>query len=251
MSSSQFDEAMAWQWLPVGQQPTVTFNPSVGQAVTVLLDASSPVLSGGYGGWETVDRPKRVSMTRFKGPAPFAQDIAVMFDSWIDGDSVEYDIMNLEHMAEQPGALEEPPKVTLGGMALRKDLTWIITDLTFSDTVVIWDFATNGVPVRLRQAVVVHLLQYVTDDVILTPAAPAVTPGKKKTRKIVAPGGGGGMTLKQISQVVYGTPDKFYIIAETNPPVSKLNPGRDPVPAGTHLSIPDLNGGFPTMWIVP
>lgn len=216
---------------------TVTFTTDSGVELTVLLGEASPIITDGYGGWSSIARPKRVGLTRYAGRNPFKQDIAIMFDGWRESISQESRISTLEFMATQPDDLSEPPKITLSGQALKTDLTWVI------DPGIDWDSSSiilvNGS--RMRAAAVVHLLEFVDDSIITTPAAP-VTTGKKKhvpIKKIVTPK---GMTLKQIAQIVYGDPDKYMLIVNANPFIS-TDPRRV-IPAGTPLLTP--GGNVPT-----
>jgi hypothetical protein len=225
---------------------SVTLIANTGITVTCPLDAGSPVLTDGFGGWETVDRPKRPGITRFKGKSPFKQDIAILFDGWIEGTSQEHNITTLMRMGEQPGDLQEPPKIRLIGMALRKDLIWVIDSLDFDSTNVIWDFSASGSPVRVRQAVTIHLLQYVPDSIVTTPAAPSVTPGTAKPTRITTPH---GMTGKQLAQLYYGSPDQWYKIIWANPQLD--HDSRKLIPSGTKISIPDPKTNIPRTITVP
>jgi nucleoid-associated protein YgaU len=212
----------------------VTFNPDKGPSVTVGVDAQTPVLTGGFGGWETVDRPRRTSMVRYKGRTPFTQDISIMFDGWIDGISQESDIRNLERMAVQPKPLEEPAKIRLAGMALRKDLTWVIDSLDYDTDKTIWDDVGKG-PVRLRQAMVVHLTQFIDDAILVTAATPAIINAKPTKRRVVH-----GITLRALAQEEYGDPDGWQEIWMAN--VWLDNSPRAIIPNGTRVTIPAWHG---------
>src|SRR5438046_10117005 len=104
----------------------VTFRSDSGLIVRALLGEASPVLTSGFGGWEVVDRPKRIGMTRFKGTDPFRQDIAILLDGYADNVSQESKVSRLQMMARQPDVLQQPPTIKLEGMAQRTDLVWII-----------------------------------------------------------------------------------------------------------------------------
>lgn len=224
----------------------VSLQADDGTVISVLLDAASPKLTDGFGGWETVDRPRRVALTRFKGINPVRQDLAILFEGVNEGKSQEVAITNLERMAQQTGDLSEPAKITLGGTALRKDLTWVIESIDMDDQRTMWT-KQGGFPVRIRQAAVVHLLEFVDDSVIVTAPSPAVmakpSPGGKT---LTTPQ---GMTLKQIAALEYNDPDKYTLIIDANPWIST-----DPrvlIMPGTPLFIPAVNGGWPSSFIVP
>lgn len=213
---------------------SVSFTSDDGLSVTALLDADSPTLSGGYGGWEVVDRPKRVGLTRFKGRNPFRQDIPIIFDGYKESHSQESKIERLEKMALQPNVMEEPRKITVDGQAHRTELTWIIEDIEWDKGNVIWSPEGDSA-VRLRQAAIVKLLQYVDDDVIITKTSPAVVSkgsDKGSTNKPVPQ----GMSMRQLALWAYGDADMYLTIFFANP---WLNP--DPrviIPAGTFVAIP-------------
>lgn len=219
---------------------TVTFNPEVGASVTVLADAAAAILSNGFGGWETVDRPRRASLVRFKGRGPFKQDIAVLFDGVASRKSQETDIRNLEAMGTQPGDLQLPPRLKVSGLAYKTSLWWVIDDITWDSQDVI-KMDISGRPARVRQAGVVHLLEFIDDKVITTPAQPKVN---HPVKKVTVPD---GMTLKQIAQMIYGDPDKWFIIYQNNLEVIPIPDPRQFIPKGTALVTP--GGNVPTFTV--
>lgn len=225
----------------------VTLTADNGLELTLLLDEASPVITDGYGGWETVSRPKRVALTRYAGRNPVKQDIAFMFDGWGEGISQEPQIGALELMSVAPGDLAEPPKITLSGMALKTELTWVVDSIDWDNQETIWSRVNSDGPVRLRQKGVLHLIEFVDDTVITTPAQPVVLQGKKgPAKKITTPD---GMTIKQVAQLVYNDPDKWMIIYNANPELALSADPRQFIPAGTVLIVPNSNVG-PT-FVVP
>ena len=211
---------------------SVTFKSVRGQEVTVQNGEASPVLFDGAVTWDTVARPKRVAVTRFAGRNPLRQDIAILFDGLLDRTSQEGKIEKLYRMSTQPSV------VHVSGHALRTDLDWVFNGtMDWDDTDVIWD-TLGKERVRLRQAVTVHLIEYVPDTVIETPAAPKVTKNKPKHHVPASK----GMTLKAITIMEYGDPDKWRIIKNANFPVLVAATPRTVVPAGTILKIPEPDG---------
>lgn len=206
----------------------VTFTSDNGLQVTVLHDAAAN-MTGGFGGWEVIERPKRVAMTRFKGKDPFRMDVPVLFDGWTDDESQEIAIATLARMAEQPGEMQQPPTLMIEGAVPREDLTWVIETIDWDNQRTIYDMQ-GGVQVRLRQAAVVHLLQFVDDDVISTPPTLAVV--KPKTAVKLVPGA--GKTLKQLAAIEYGNPDLWTLIADAN----GIRDPRKPIPATTTIKVP-------------
>jgi len=203
-----------------------------GITLTVLLGDGSPVLTGGVTTWDTVTRPKRTSMTRFSGRAPFGQDIPVMFDGLTNdppNDNQEDRISKLETLARGPHV------VSLGGVALHQELDWVFSGIDWDNQHTIWRRGKNGA-FRIRQAATVHLLQYIKDVVRKTPAEPKV--GKDPSTKTTVPK---GMTLKQIANIEFGDPDKWHRLVIDNPILTILgldNP-RSFLPAGFALTVYD------------
>lgn len=128
--------------------------------VSVLRGDAPPTITGGYGGWDTVARPRRQSLTVWNGRDPFTMTFDLIFDAYIAGTSVETPVSILERMALPPRAGAEPPIVRVAGALPHKDLTWVIaTDgLAWGDS--LW--SPRGF--RTRQAVTVKLLRYVAPD---------------------------------------------------------------------------------------
>jgi hypothetical protein len=228
-------------------QHFVTFTSDTGLTVKVLLGATSANLTGGFGGWNVVTRPKRVSLTRYDGKDPFRMDVPIQFDGTTTRQGQEAGITTLSRMAVAPSDLQQPPTIKVAGAVPRKDLTWVVESIDWDNSSVIWD-EQGGVPVRLRQAATVHLLQYVSDNVIFTQATPTkVTPPSKVKD-------GAGKSAKQHAQDEYGNPDLWNQIFGANPFLT-TDP-RAPIPAGTTITIPPQTtspspgkfqiGNFPT-----
>jgi len=129
------------------------------------LGATSSYLSGGYGGWQTVQRWRRVALTQFQGAEPVRMALPIIFDGFRSGEGQEDKISKLERMARPPAPGKEPPTIQINGAVIRPDIKkWVIESLDYSQQQhVIWT-VHNGVPVRLRQDVIVNLLQYIDDD---------------------------------------------------------------------------------------
>jgi hypothetical protein len=212
---------------------TVIFNASTGDSLEVLLGETSPKITDGYANWSVIDRPKRKGITQYQGRNPVQQTIPVIFDGWVDDESQEDSILLMESFAEA-GDLAEPPKITLQGHALRKDLTWIITAISWDDNNAIWEDAGGNNPFRVRLSGVITLTQYIVDNVLATATSPDPNPKNRKVRVSVQ----GGMTWKQLAQLYYGDASKWYIIADANPQISPDT--RQKVPAGTVIWIPSL-----------
>jgi LysM domain len=157
----------------------VRFIASNGLSFDAYLGDTSAYLSGGYGGWETVSRMRRVALTRFSGADPVRMALPIIFDGYRGDDGQEINIGKLERMARSPEAGVEPPTIQVLGAVPRPDIKkWVIESLDYASAQhVIWG-VHNGVAVRLRQDVIVNLLQHVdADRVALKSAGTGFGPG--------------------------------------------------------------------------
>ena len=206
----------------------VTFKASNGLTVSVMAGNTSATLTDGFGGWEAVERPMRVAMTRYKGKPLFRQDVPILFNGWPEGKNQEVPIATLIRMSQMPGTHTPPPTVKISGPVEREDLTWVIENISWESDSVIRDMV-GGASVRMRQGATVHLLQYVDDKVIVTPARPQVA-----TKVVDAK----GKTPKQLSQEHYGTPDFWHYFFQG----TQIMSPRKPIPKGTKVIVPPPKG---------
>lgn len=208
----------------------VTFTSSTGLRLSVLAGQTSATLTDGFGGWEAIDRPKRVAMSRWKGRPLFRQDVPILFDGVDEDKNVEVDIATLIRMSQPAGALTPPPTVKITGPVERTDLVWVIENITWEADMVVRDMQTGG-SVRMRQGAVVHLLQYIDDKLILTPPRPKVA------GKVVD---GADKTAKRLSQDIHGTPDFWKLFQDAN--LGVIKSPRQKIPKGTKVVIPPITG---------
>jgi len=81
------------QGIPTGQVRLINQDAKFDQ--TLLLADTPPKVTGGSDLWEIVDRPRQVSMTVYKGRAPFQVELAVLLNG-------------LNPLVEQGGYSQEP-----------------------------------------------------------------------------------------------------------------------------------------------
>lgn len=206
----------------------ITFTASNGLNVQVMAGADSATLTDGFGGWEEVERPKRTSMTRWKGKPLFRQDVPVLFDGYSLNKNVEVDCATLLRMSQQAAVNAPPPTIKVTGPLERPDLMWVIENITWDSQEVIRDII-GGSSVRMRQGAVVHLLQYIDDKVLVTPPKPKVATKVKD---------GAGKTAKQLSQETYGTPDFWAMFKDAaGKPIAQP---RKKIPKGTKVTLPPV-----------
>ena len=153
----------------------VSFNPNY--RVVALLDAAVPAITQGYGGWTEQDRARRRTLTYYSGPKPFKMDLPIVFDGYSTDTSVEASVKTLEQMATPAKYGAPPPTVKIIGHLPHTDITWVIDDITWGDTM----RKIGGI--RVRQNMVVHLLEYVTTDIAKVTATKQVqTKSKHKSK---------------------------------------------------------------------
>jgi hypothetical protein len=206
---------------------------------TARLGDGSPTVTGGYGGWDITSRPRRRGLTDFVGVDPMTIEILVLFDNWVNGLSVEFDILQLERMAgwgDTGGG--DPPLIGFNSNGViphdhhdAPSHDWVIKDVQWGDA------DRNKYGNRVRQAATITVLQYVEDDTLSDQSSAARNRAKHKhpkhkpyivTEHDVKKGG-----LRYIAQHRLGDAKRWHEIA-------KLNHIRDPkkVKKGQHLKLP-------------
>lgn len=130
--------------------------------VIARLGDERPEVSAGYGGWEEVERPKRTTVTTWKGQPARRLTLPILLDGFAANVPVEYAIAQLERMAlPLPGG--EPPTVRFnaqGNHLPGKALVWVVDDIQWGDAIM------NAGGERVRQAATLELLEYVSDELI-------------------------------------------------------------------------------------
>lgn len=132
--------------------------------VTCYMDETGPKITGGYGGWDIVERPRRVALTQWNGKDPYKMEIGIILDGFIDDDEVEIEIAKLERMALPFNT--EPPVIEVKGSAIpHDDLKWVVEDIDWGDAL----RKSNGR--RVRQQGTIKLVQNVKADRLQLSAA--------------------------------------------------------------------------------
>lgn len=175
--------------------------------LTALLAEAGGHITGGYGKWEEVAVPRDVPLTQWIGRTLWTMDLALVLDGWHRKRSVEGEIASIEQMAlRAPGKgapLLTPPPVRIIGAVPHPELTWVISGLDWGDC--LRDTHTGQ---RRRQAVTLHLMEYVEETKIgaLTGTKPA--PRKHKVVK--------GDNLKKLASKYLHKSSRWKDIAKLN-----------------------------------
>ena len=179
--------------------------------VTALLGANGAHITTGYGKWEEVAVPRGVPFTQWTGRSLWQMDLELLLDGWSQQRSVEGEITQLELMALRPGIapggkpLVTPPPIRIVGAVPHTELTWVVGGLDWGDC--LRSFQTGQ---RLRQAVAMHLLEYVEETSVRALPPPAPPPRKHKVAK--------GDNLKKLAARLLGKSSRW-------PEIVKLNKG--------------------------
>ncbi len=131
-------------------------------------------VSGGVGGWEVIERPRRKASVEWVGVrAPWTISLPLLTDGLdvLPGDnrSVEPKIDALISLAQIAPGRDQPPVLTLSGpiRVRRPNMRWVIESFQWGPQVRRSDAA------RVQQEVTVTLLEYVEAEILLGPAAQA------------------------------------------------------------------------------
>lgn len=210
--------------------------------ITVVADLGDglPIQTQGFGGWQEIERPRRKSLTTWKGRQPWRITIPIIFDRLDQGDwglSVETELRNLEKLAGG-GIQGEPPVLIVDSAGVvphdfhdAPHVRWVLDGVEFGDTI------RNPHGNRVRCELVVTVLEYVEDKHLAERSAAnkardkdrAKKPGAKNKKYTVKKGD----TLSKIARKQLGDAGRWREIG-------RLNNIRDPrnVHPGQVLRLP-------------
>ncbi len=198
-----------------------TFSASNGLTVTCFRGDGPPKMTGGGGGWEIEDRPRRIGLTLWKGRQPYQMEVPVLVDNL--GESIEADVAALNQM-QMGYDLVDPPSVRIAGAVPIKNIRWVIDGIDWGDDV-IWE-QRGSTPARIRQDAVVKLIQFEPEVMVTVRNTPPI-PNVYITKE--------GDTLKTAAQAMYGNATKWKAIAGANP--THRDPNRK-LPKGVKIVVP-------------
>jgi hypothetical protein len=129
-------------------------NPPLNEVIR--LGPEPPKISGGFGGWETTQRPKAVGMTTWSGVPPFELEVNLMLDgNWTySQEQLIQDLIDVARGTERA----TPGIVGIDGIPALPADQWVITNLDFGDLLRRQDMH------RIRQQVTIQFLEYQAPD---------------------------------------------------------------------------------------
>lgn len=120
-------------------------------------------ITGGLGGWRTVERVDDIALTDWAGQGPLTQDVPVMLDGFAKSEPVEQELKTLFKLGRDvTGNESTPPVFEIAGPIHFPEAHWVLPEggIELDDASTIR--ADNGL--LLRQALTLHLLEFVDPD---------------------------------------------------------------------------------------
>jgi hypothetical protein len=210
----------------LGEVTITATNPPA--KITLLLGDTAPAYDGGYGGWETIERPNRRPITSWKAIPARTLELTCVLDDYAAGRSVEARIAALEQVATG-SANTAPPEVAVSGLAIPgTSLRWVISELTWGAV------EANSTGERTRANVTIKLAELLDDELLrITNPAKVRKPSVSRTYRVKK-----GDTLTRIAARQLGDANKWRAIAKLN--IRKGHPRSTPkdVVVGELLKLP-------------
>lgn len=185
----------------------------IGNATLSRTGGTSASASSGGGGWQVVDRSRRMASTEWLDFYPFVMTMDLLLDggTGMEPQSVEPGCSFLESLEEPVvGSVPPlPPIVTVAGPVPHTDLFWVVSRLSFNggDGGAI----RNAAGIRTQQSVTLELTQYSPSLAISSGVSPAqaaaLAAGTTAGQAVVIPTGStytvkSGDTLQSIAATV-------------------------------------------------
>jgi hypothetical protein len=215
--------------------------------VTIRQGNGPFVMSGGYGGWSAISRPREDAIVEWLGHDVMLLSGPVLFDGILPdlggepeelpwGDSVERDIRMLEHLTHKLPHYDSPPRVAvLGETVPHRDREWVLNDIKWAGD----DIRRPTDGDRVRASATLEFMEYQDWDIISGRLSAAGRRRHKKGTTITTKAKKGsyvvkeGDTLRKIAKKELGSASKWHEIAAAN----HIRDGKAVRP-GTRLKIP-------------
>lgn len=134
--------------------------------ITVPMGDGPAVVTGGLGGWRTVERLDDIAFSSWEGQEPLTQDVPILLDGWgRNPASVERQLQTIFKLGRDfSGPRSAPPVFTVYGPVFFEGKNWVLGDggieLGTQDTI------REDDGTLVRQSLVLHLLEYVNPNQI-------------------------------------------------------------------------------------
>jgi nucleoid-associated protein YgaU len=207
-------------------------------------EGGAAILSGGYGGWAEIARPRAKALVEWQGHQCMQLAVPIMFDGWTDsygitpwGTSVEVDIRTLESMCHKDEKMAQPPVLQLLSNAIPgTGKKWVLNEIEWAAD----DIRRPTDGQRVRATATLIFLEWVDETLITSNTSSAQKRGSSKSSKNIKTKSKKGTyvvkegdTIKKIAARVYGTSSKWKDIAKIN----KIRDGKA-LKVGQRLKMP-------------
>jgi len=195
--------------------------------ITVEMGDGPATLTGGLGGWKTIERVDDVAMTNWEGKEPVTQDVPVLLDGWgRNPQSVQKDLDTILSLGLGATVFK------IKGPIHFEKKSWVLPDggidLGTEDTIRLEDGTL------VRQSLTLHLMEHIRTDVIKDRgrAGKEGAIGEARPVTYTSKAGDNWMT---IAAYVLGNWESWKEIAAKNPKLPKSP--FDPIPGGTTVNL--------------
>jgi phage tail protein X len=191
----------------------------------ILMGEGAATLTGGIGGWETEGRPDAIGVSKWTGGDPITQDIPVLLNGYIKGNSIQGQMNELARLGRNTTNDEEPPLFQMFGPINYPQLDWVLESIEWGEV------ERDDDRSLLRQAAVLKVIEFRDGEDLKVRNR---RKGKKKRSNggTTAPGSSyttrKGDTLASIAANLYGDRSVWKKIADKNglrDPNKELKPG--------------------------
>jgi hypothetical protein len=193
--------------------------------VVVALLGGEPAKPTGYGGWQSIPRPKRTPMSDWVAGEHPRMPLPILLDGFRENRSVQQSFDRLEAMARKKGQ-KRPPTVSIAGPVHHTDVVWVIENIDWGDSY------RNDDGVLVRQPATLELMEFEPGDVVTS---------SQRARDLAVFGPGSrynvraGDTLMKIAARKLGDADRWKEIAELN----NLRDPRRKLKANLQIQLPE------------
>lgn len=196
----------------------------------VAMGDGAPLITGGYGGWTSVDRPDDISFTEWPGSEPVRQSVPIVFSGLKWGESQEEEIREILKLARHKG--EPPPVFTIHGAIHHKKLRWVMESVEFGDPI-----RSKKTGKVIFQPMTLNIMEYIDpDEIKLRRKKKRKKKHDKERRRGSVHRAKQGDTMVKMAVRFYRDRKKWRLIRAANPRLP-----RDPrkvIPKGTKVKIP-------------